>query len=442
MRKHYWLYLLFSIIGLALSTSSYSAAKPVILLEINGAIGPATQDYVRHGINYAARQKAELVILQLDTPGGLETSMRGINKAILRSPVPIVAYVSPVGARAASAGTFILYASHIAAMAPGTNLGAASPVNIGSIPFSTGAEQKNQFALQKKAMNDAVAYIRSLGQLRHRNTEWAELAVRQAVSLPTNEALKKKVIDLMATNNADLLKKLNGTVIQTPGATHYLQTKDTVIQTIKPGWRYQFLSVITEPSIAYILLLIGIYGLFFEFANPGLIVPGVIGMISLLLALYAFQLLPISYVGVTLLLGGIACLVAEVFISSFGVLGIGGIIAFIAGSIMLLDTSVPGYHIAWAVILTMSIVTAGFFFLVLTLAIRSLRKPVITGREALVGEEGEVLEYHADYVIVRMNGEIWSAHCPVHLQVGQKVLVKKVSNLILTVAPKTIVEKK
>jgi len=442
MRKHNWFYLLLGIIGLTLSTYSYSAAKPVILLEVNGAIGPATQDYIRHGINYAAKQKAELIILQLDTPGGLETSMRGINKAILRSPVPIVTYVSPEGARTTSAGTFILYASHVAAMAPGTHLGTASPVNIGSIPLSTSAEQKNQFTLQKKPMNDAVAYIHSLAQLRHRNAEWAELAVRQAVSLTAHEALQKKVINLIADNNKDLLTKLNGTVIQTPGATHYLQTKDTMIETVKPGWRYQFLSVITEPGIAYILLLIGIYGLFFEFANPGLIVPGVIGMISLLLALYAFQLLPINYVGVTLLLGGIACLVAEVFISSFGILGVSGIIAFIAGSIMLLDTSVPGYHIAWAVILTMSIVTAGFFFLVLTLAIRSLGKPVITGREALIGEEGEVLEYHADYVIVRVNGEIWSAHCLVHLEIGQKVLVKKVSNLILTVTPKKIVEKK
>lgn len=441
MRKYNWFYLLLGIISLALSTNSYSAAKPVILLEINNAIGPATQDYIKQGITYAAKQKAELVILQLDTPGGLETSMRGINKAILRSSVPVVAYVSPEGARAASAGTFILYASHVAAMAPGTHLGAALPVNIGSIPPSIGVEQKNQFTLQKKGMNDAIAYIRSLAQLRQRNTEWAELAVRQAATLTAQEALEKKVINLVA-NNKDLLKKLNGTVLQTPGATHYLQTKNAMIEAVKPGWRYQFLSVITEPSIAYILLLIGIYGLFFEFASPGLIVPGVIGMLSLLLALYSFQLLPINYVGVTLLLGGIACLVAEVFISSFGLLGISGIIAFIAGSIMLLDTSVPGYHIAWAVILTMSVVTAGFFFLILTLAIRSLGKPVLTGREALIGEEGEVLEYHADYVIVRVNGEIWSAHCPVHLEIGQKILVKQVSNLILTVAPKTTGENK
>lgn len=440
MRNTCWTVLV--LISLFLSCTCF-AAKPIIVLEIANTIGPATQDYIQRGLADAEDQKAELVILRLDTPGGLETSMRGINKAILASTVPVVAYVAPAGARAASAGTFILYASHIAAMAPGTNLGAASPVNVDGIPSPTGekTDQKNQQTLQKKEMNDAVAYIRSLAQLRDRNVQWAELAVRETVSLSAEEALKQNVINLIANNTDDLLQKLNGQTVEIQNAKQTLQTKDIFIIPMQADWRTEFLSVITNPSVAYILLLIGIYGLFFEFANPGFVMPGIVGVISLLLALYAFQLLPISYVGLSLLLIGIACMVAEVFISTFGVLGIGGIIAFITGSIMLLDTNVPGYSIAWSVILVMSLLSIGFILLIFMLAVGSFRKPVITGREALIGSEGEVLEYHPDCIIVRVQGEIWTAQSETSLHVGQKIQVKKISNLILTVDPILKVEK-
>jgi membrane-bound serine protease (ClpP class) len=289
--------------------------------------------------------------------------------------------------------------------------------------------------LAKKQMNDAMAYIRSLAELRHRNVQWAELAVREAVSLSAEEALKQNVINLIADNTDDLLKKLNGQTVQVQLQDHVIHTSDTYTVQLQPDWRSQFLSIITDPSVAYILLLIGIYGLFFEFANPGFVMPGIAGIISLLLALYAFQLLPINYAGLSLLLIGISCIVAEVFISSFGVIGIAGIIAFVTGSILLLDTHVPGYSIAWWLILTMTLLSIGFFLLVSMLAIRSYKRPVVTGREALVNSLGEVIECHLDRVIVRVNGEIWTAQTDVILNIGQKIRVTKVSDLILTVEP-------
>lgn len=414
-----------------LSSVSY-ASKTVVLLDVDGAIGPAAESYIEHGINSAAQSNAVLIILRLDTPGGLETSMRGINKAILASSIPVVTYVAPEGARAASAGTFILYASHVAAMAPGTNLGAASPVSINEAS-PTGNTSNLPDTMTKKSTNDAAAYIRSLAELRGRNADWGEKAVRAAVSLSAEEALKIHVIDVIANNIPDLLQKINGRIIKMPKNTETLETSGLTIEPMKPDWRYQFLSIITDPSIAYMLLLIGIYGLFFEFYNPGFVLPGVAGAICLLLALYAFELLPINYVGFALLLLGLAFMVIEVYIASFGVLGLGGLIAFIVGSVFLLDTNAPGFSIAWQLILAMSLVTVAFFLLIFNLAIRSMRQKVVTGREALIGSEGLVLEYNEHYCLVRIKGEIWQAKSDTPLHPGQKISVIDVSNLVLNV---------
>lgn len=421
---------------LGLFSSVSYAAKLAIQLDINGAISPATQDYIQRGLEYAYHHNAEVVILRLDTPGGLDTSMRGINKAILASPVPVVTYVAPEGARAASAGTFILYASHIAAMAPGTNVGAASPVGMGGADLSPNNENKKSTSTEaKKVTNDAAAYIRSLAQMRGRNVVWGEGAVRQAVSLSEEEALKQKVIDLTANNVPDLLQKINGHIVNVNGVNKTLQTSDVTIEKIQPDWRYQFLSIITDPSIAYILLLMGIYGLFFEFYNPGFVLPGVVGTICLLLALYAFQLLPINYAGFALLILGILCMIFEAYISSFGILGIAGVVAFIVGSVFLLRSDIPGYGVAWQIILMMSIVSVGFFLLIINLAIRSMRKKIVTGREALIGKIGEVLRFDGNEGQVRIQGEIWNAHSSHSLTLGQKIRVTHVSGLKLTVEP-------
>lgn len=429
-------YFLSIVLSLCFAMPVAHAAKNALLLDVNTAIGPATQDYIQRGLDSAAKTNANLVILRLDTPGGLETSMRGINRAILASTIPIVTYVAPAGARAASAGTFILYASHIAAMAPGTNLGAASPVGFG-MPSSEPENNKNKppDTMTKKATNDAAAYIRSLAQLRGRNVDWAEKAVREAVSLSAEEALKINVIDLIATDIPDLLNKINGRLVKLPNGTVQLQTKDLSITSVEKDWRFQFLSIITDPSVAYILLLIGIYGIFFEFYNPGFVLPGVVGAISLLLALYAFQLLPINYVGFALLLLGLSFMIIEIYIASFGVLGIGGVIAFAVGSIFLLDTNVPGFSIAWQLILVMALVSAAFFLVVINLAYRSMRKKVVSGREALIGSEGVVLEYSKTYSAVRIQGEIWKAQSEKPLHPGQRIRVTQISGLLLTVEP-------
>ncbi len=437
MRFHITSFLV--IVILAISSVVY-AEKKAVLIDVTGAIGPAVQDYIQRSLDDAAKNQASVIILRLDTPGGLETSMRGIDKAILSSPVPVVAYVAPQGARAASAGTFIMYASQIAAMAPGTNIGAASPVNIGGIGSpgenKTGEENKKTPSTEEtKAKNDAAAYIRSLAEMHHRNAMWAEQAVLKAASLSSDEALKQHVIDVIANDPSDLLNKINGKTVTVQGTQQTLQTAGQTIETVKPDWRYQFLSIITDPSVAYILLLIGIYGLFFEFYNPGLVLPGVAGAICLLLALYAFQLLPINYTGFALLLLGLAFMITEVFISSFGILGIGGIIAFIVGSIFLLDTKAPGFTIAWQLILLMSVLSAVFFLVIIQLAVRSMRKKVVSGREALIGSEGVVLEYTEQYCSVRIQGEIWRAESEIPLHPGQKIRVKDVLDLILKVEP-------
>ena len=421
----------------------------IIQLTIEDVIGPATDDYVERALETAAQDQAELVIIRMDTPGGLDTAMRGIIKNITNSSVPIATYVAPTGARAASAGTYILYASHIAAMAPGTNLGAATPVQIGGIP-APGKQDKSKGnnddtdkspqpapndAKTQKVVNDAVAYIRGLAELHGRNQEWAEKAVREAASLQASEALKLNVIDLIADSVPDLLKQLDGHEVVVLGQKRTLHTAGLPIKQIEPDWRSRLLSVITNPNIAYILMLIGIYGLIFEFSNPGAIVPGTIGAICLLLALYSFQLLPINYAGVALILLGVALMVGEAFQPSFGMLGIGGTIAFVIGSIILMDTETPGFGIDISVIITFAATSVLVFIFVIGMAIKARRRPVVSGMEELLGGQAIVDDDFDHTGTVTIHSEHWSAVTEQPLHKGQAVQVTGIKGLILQVSP-------
>ena len=387
-------------------------------MPVEGAIGPASADFVRRALTRAEKEKAQLVILQMDTPGGLDTSMREMIKQILASPVPVATFVGPSGARAASAGTFILYASHHAAMAPGTNLGAASPVSIGGSPQKD--EKKEADTMTKKVTNDAVAYIRSLAQLRHRNADWGEKAVREAVSLSAEEALKLKVIEHIATDVPDLVKKLGKGNAQ--------------IVYVEVDWRTRILGVITNPSVAYILILLGIYALIFEFTNPGLVLPGVAGAICVLLAMYAFHLLPVNYAGLLLIVLGIAFMVAEAFLPAFGSLGIGGLISLVLGSIILIDAdSVPtGFDIPYALIGGVAAASAAFLFLVAGVAVRNRRRPVVTGREHMIGASAEALEDFEQEGWARVHGESWRVRSNAPVRRGERLRVKAIDGLILT----------
>lgn len=363
----------------------------------------------------------------MDTPGGLDTSMREMIKHILASPVPVATYVAPSGARAASAGTFILYASHHAAMAPGTNLGAASPVSIGGgTPQKGDKKDSGVDTMTKKVTNDAVAYIRSLAQLRGRNADWGEKAVREAVSLPAEEAVKLKVIDFVAADVPALLKQID----KKAG----LKTADAPVVQVEVDWRTRILGVITNPSVAYILILLGIYALIFEFTSPGLILPGVVGAICILLALYSFHLLPVNYAGLALMLLGIAFMVAEAFLPAFGSLGIGGLIAFVLGSIILIDTDdVPGFEIPYLLIGGVAAASAVFLILVVGMTVRQRRRPVVTGREHMIGAPAEALEDFEREGWARVHGETWRVRSGVPVRRGDRLQVKAIDGLILTV---------
>ncbi len=437
--------LLLFFLGLLFALPAWAAG--VNVLTVRGAIGPASADYLVRGIGRASEARAKLVVIELDTPGGLDTSMRDIIKAILASPVPVATYVSPQGARAASAGTYILYASHIAAMAPATNLGAATPVELapgampGSSPEKKGekpAEASPPDAKTKKVVHDAAAYIRGLAELRGRNVEWAERAVREAVSLSAEEALKLKVVDLVATDLADLLKQLHGRKVKLGTGDITLDTAGLSLTRVEQDWRNRLLAVIGDPSIAYILLLLGIYGLIYEFMNPGMLFPGVVGGICLLLALFALQLMPINYVGLALIILGIAMMVAEAFLPSFGVLGFGGIVAFVLGSVMLIDTDLPDYGVSWALIAPLAGISALLSFVVGGMALRARRRPVLTGDEELPGSEGEALESIEPGERggwAHVHGETWRVQSQVPLARGTRVRVTARHGLILDVEP-------
>jgi len=432
-----------------------ATAQPVMLLTLDGAVSPATADYMVRGIRQAADKGAGLVILKVDTPGGLDTAMRSVIKEILASPVPVAVFVAPSGARAASAGTYILYASHIAAMAPGTNLGAATPVQIGLGQPSKepgGAEKektkkKNDgkkgeskdeemdgSTMERKQVHDAAAYIRSLAQLRGRNAEWGERAVRQAVSLSAAEALKLHVIDLEAQNVKDLLKKLDGRKVTVQGVKRTLETRNAEVIALEPDWRSRLLAVIANPSVALILMMLGMYGLIFEMLNPGFVLPGVVGGICLLLALYAFQLLPVNYAGLGLILLGMAFIVAEAFVPSFGALGIGGVIALAIGAVILIEPSAGAeFTVPLSTVAAISAAGGGLVFLTVLFALKARKRPVVSGQEQMLGSVGEVLEDLEQEGWARVESERWRIVSARPLRRGQKIRVVGITGLTLRV---------
>ncbi len=474
---------------------SSGSGGTVTLLQIQGAIGPATADFITRGIEMAEESGATLIVLEMDTPGGLDTSMREIIQGILASEVPVATYVWPQGARAASAGTYILYASHIAAMAPATNLGAATPVAIGApapaSPTDPASEEQDEdeadedagasdeegeaaegdeaddadaedsesggteaddaaddptepsdlipapaTATERKAINDAVAYIRSLAELRGRNADWAEDAVRAAESLSSSDALEMNVIDLIADDLSDLLQQLDGWEVEIDGRTEELDTTGLIYERIEPDWRTRLLEVISNPTVAYMLMLLGIYGLIFEGYNPGAIVPGVVGAISLLLALFAFQVLPINYAGLALIALGVILMVSEFLVPSFGALGMGGIAAFIFGSVILIDSDIPGFGVSLPLIITIAASGALVLLGIVWFAVRSRDRPVVSGQEEMVGAHAEALHDFDTRGQIWVHGERWTARTSTPVTTGQALEVVRVEGLTLHVRPR------
>ena len=406
------------------------------LLTVDGPIGPAYADYVERGIAQAASSGRKLVILQLDTPGGLDTAMRVIVRSILAAPIPVACFVAPSGARAASAGTYILYACHIAAMAPGTNLGAATPVQVGAGPDPPGAAKPSQpSTLENKAVNDAAAYLRGLAQLRGRNAVWAEASVRQSLSLSAGDALAAKVVDIVARDVSGLLAQAHGRSVSVRGQPWRVDSLGAAVADAPPDWRTRLLAVITNPSVALILLSLGAYGLLFEFMSPGAVLPGVVGAICLLLGLYGLQLLPINYSGLALIFFGLACMIAEAFLPSFGVIGFGGVVAFVIGALLLLDSEAPGFGLPLGLVVGVGIAAALLVGATAQVALRTRRRPRVGVLASLEGSIGEVLGDATREGWANVGGETWQVAAETPLVRGERVRVLGRRGRVLLVAP-------
>ncbi|WP_235009162.1 NfeD family protein [Marinobacterium lutimaris] len=433
----------------ALAEAEQAPQGAVWQLTLYGVVGPATADYLVRGLKDAAEEQAGAVLIRIDTPGGLDSSMRQMISAVLASPIPVICYVSPGGARAASAGTFLLYSCHVAAMAPATNLGAATPVSIGTpMTPDTGGGQPGDgegdpatphsgrgtgSAMERKVTNDAVAYIRGLAELRGRNADWAEKAVREGASLTASKALELGVIDLMAADRSELLEVIAGRSVEINGRQVALDFSDSAIFVADPDWRSEFLAVITNPNVAYMLMLIGLYGLIFEFTNPGFGLPGVLGAICLLVALYAFQVLPVSYAGLGLILLGLGLIAAEAMMPSFGVLGVGGLVAFVIGSIILMDTDIPAFQIALPVVAALALTTGVLLFALLGMALRAHYRPARMGPVAMIDREAEIEQVYGDQALARFEGELWEVRCVEQLKAGDRVRIHEIDGLTLVV---------
>jgi membrane-bound serine protease (ClpP class) len=437
-------------LGIFCAAVAARAEAPVYVLDLKGAVGVGSGDYIERGLGQARTAGGGLVVLRMDTPGGLVSSTRKIIQAILASPIPVATFVAPSGAQAASAGTYILYASHVAAMAPGTNVGAATPVEIGGLPAPpeqpTNSRRKRpaegteetappDTPMERKIVNDAAAWLRSLAELRGRNAEWAERAVRQAASITAAEALKENVIDLVAADLGDLLAQLDQRTVKVGGKEQALRTAGAPISVLAPDWRAQLLTTLTDPNVALILMLIGVYGIMFEFLNPGFVLPGVMGGVSLLLALAAFAVLPIDYAGLALLLLGIALMIGEAFSSGI-VLGVGGLCAFALGAIFLFDQP-PGVDLSlsWPVIASTSLSSAMFLILVVGMSLRARRRAVVSGREEMIGSRAKVLDWSGQEGRVYVHGEVWQARASQPLAPNQEVRIVALQDLTLIVEP-------
>ena len=421
---------------LALWCNISLATEPtsVVELAIEGPIGVATADYVSSGIEYAVDAGAGLIIINIDTPGGLVKPMRGIVQDILASPIPIAVFVTPAGARADSAGTYILLAAHIAAMSPTTHLGAATPVPLVG-GEDTGDSTDDGTAMDRKVINDAVSSIRALAERYGRNADWAERAVTEAATLTAAEALEENVIDILATDRGDLLRQIDGREVTVANQPRTLATAETEVETFAPDWRLRLLGAISNPEVVVLLGLIGLYGLMYEGWNPGAIVPGVVGAICLLLAAYALQVLPVNYAGLGLIIIGVALMVAEAYAPSFGALGVGGIAAFIFGTIIMFDSDVPGFGISYAFVFGTALVFAVLLIWLLGYLLKLRRRGAVSGIEATIGTVGVAMEDFSGDGRVWLEGEAWHAHSPVAVQKDQEVVVRKVEGLLLEVEP-------